>query len=155
MFDLNYEHAEYRKLSNDAFYCLLYDEEMLDDTHQPEVDAVRAKYPNGFIVEDDSWGELDGEDAGLIECTIIPYEESQYAYTHKVVFFNNWILLVAPNHDWSKLHIKFHNELTNAEFGEEDVEPFMNKNGLYQVNYGQPNRSGLYSCFFKKHIVPR
>lgn len=155
MYELNYDKAEYYKLSNDAFYNLLYDEEMLDDAHQSEVDEIRAKYPNGFEIEDDSWDELSGEDAGLIECTIIPYEESQYAYTHQVVFFNNWIILVAPNADWSKLHIKHFNTRTGEEYGEEDVEPFINNYGNVQINYGKPNKSGVYSCFYQKHIVPR
>ena len=144
MYELNYNKAEYYKLSNDAFYNLLYDEEMLDDMHQNEVDEIRAKYPNGFEIEDDSWDELDGEDAGLIECTIIPYEESQYAYTHQVKLFNNWII-----------HIKHINTLTGDEYGEENVEPFVNRYGNVQINYGNPNRTGLYSCFYQKHIIPR
>lgn len=155
MFELNYDKAEYCKLSNDAFYSLLYDEEMLDDSHQDEVDAIRAKFPNGFEIEEDSWDELDGDDAGFIECTIIPYEESAYAYTHQVKMFNDWVILIAPNADWSKLHIKHVNLRTGAEYGEEDVEPFTNRYGNVQINYGEPNRSGLYSCFYRKHITLR
>lgn len=155
MYELNYAHAQYMKLSNDAFYALFYGEEMIDDSHQDEVDSILAQFPNGFEIEDDSWDELDGNDAGLIECTIIPYEESAYAYTHQVKFFNNWVILIAPNADWSKLHIKHFNTLTGDEYGEEDVEPFVNRYGNVQINYGQPNKSGMYSCFYQKHIKPR
>lgn len=109
MYEFNYNNAKFFKLSNDAFYNLFHGEEMLDSIHQSEVNEIQALFPNGFEIDEDSWDELSGDDAGYIECTIIPYEESKYAYTHQVKLFNCWVILIAPNADWSVLHIKHFN----------------------------------------------
>lgn len=56
-------------ISNDAFYCLYYDEEPIDPANIVEAKEVMAKFPSGFVIED---GWQPHEDTGLIEVTLSP-----------------------------------------------------------------------------------
>ena len=160
MFELNYDNASYCKLSNDAFFNILYGEEMLDEKNQAEVDALYAKYQNGFEIEEGTWDSLSGEDAGYVECTIIPYEESQYAYTHKIRWSNYTEMHIAFNTDKSKVHIRFGDipekwlESSGDEgrgfWGEEDCEIKTNVYGNAYFEYGNSTHNPRSTMYLKR-----
>ena len=73
-FVLAYNQKQNYKLSNDAFFYLLEEEEPLDENNLKEARAILAQFSSGFIIED-NWEMLSG--TGLVKCTIIPYIEDK------------------------------------------------------------------------------
>lgn len=77
-------------ISNDAFYCLYYDEEPIDDIFLDEAKKVAAMFPNGYIIAED-WQSI--EDTGLIEATFLAIAAKPDWPTHYLNVFNGWKLL--------------------------------------------------------------
>lgn len=76
-FVLDYSKKQTLQISNDAFYCLYYGEEPLDEDNLKEAKKVSEIFSNNFYVEDD-WKTVN--DSGFIECTIVPYVENKADY---------------------------------------------------------------------------
>ena len=57
-------------ISNDTFYHLYCEEELLDEANKAEVDMIISNFPNGFYIED-NYKFLDN--TGQVEIEIIPY----------------------------------------------------------------------------------
>lgn len=70
-YKLDAEHATTLQISNDAFWYLYQEEEMLDEDNMEEAIEVMNMFPNGYIIKDDYKFVEDEDD--LIECTFIPY----------------------------------------------------------------------------------
>lgn len=70
---LDYEHKKTIQLSNDAFYYLIYDEELLDESNLEEAQEIKQMFPFGFYINE-GWTTV--EDSDLIEATFIPYKKS-------------------------------------------------------------------------------
>lgn len=73
-FILDYTKAKSLALTNDAFYYLLTGEEPLDEQNLTEATSIESEFSLGFYIQDD-WQTLD---KGLVQCTIIPYQEVQF-----------------------------------------------------------------------------
>lgn len=56
-------------ISNDAFWYLYQDEEMLDELNMKEVDELWSKFPEGFYIDDNYTINKNG----TVTCKIIPY----------------------------------------------------------------------------------
>lgn len=69
MKELDYEKAEIRQLSSDAFFLLLKNEPPLDEDNIKEANEIREMFPDGFEIED-SWKYIED---GCIEAKFIPY----------------------------------------------------------------------------------
>lgn len=78
MYALNEKQATVMQISNDAFWYLYREEEMIDDENMEEINEIYSMFPNGFIISDNYSVVKDQTD--LIECTIIPYTEDQIAW---------------------------------------------------------------------------
>lgn len=61
------------QISNDTFWYLYQEEEMIDDSNMEEAEEIISMFPNGFIIKDDFAVVEDQPD--LIECEFIPYVE--------------------------------------------------------------------------------
>ena len=59
------------QISNDSFWYLYQEEEMIDEDNMEEAEEVMSMFPNGYIIKDDYAVVEDEPD--LIECTFIPY----------------------------------------------------------------------------------
>lgn len=70
---LDYEHKKIIQLSNDAFYYLQYDEELLDESNLEEAQEIQQMFPFGFYINE-GWATV--KDSDLIEATFIPYKKS-------------------------------------------------------------------------------
>ena len=73
MFRLDTTKATTLQISNDAFWYLYQEEEMIDEDNMEEAEEVMSMFPNGFIIKD-NYKVVDDE-PDLIECTFIPYIE--------------------------------------------------------------------------------
>ena len=72
-YKLDAQNAVTLQISNDAFWYLYQEEEMIDEDNIEEAQEVMSMFPNGFIIKDDYVVVEDEPD--LIECTFIPYVE--------------------------------------------------------------------------------
>lgn len=63
--------AETLQISNDTFWYLYQEDEMLDESNMEEAKEIMQMFPFGFIIKDD-YKCVEGEQ-DLIECTFIPY----------------------------------------------------------------------------------
>lgn len=61
------------QISNDAFWYLYQEDEMIDETNMDEAKEIMQMFPFGFIIKDD-YAILEDE-PDLVECTFIPYVE--------------------------------------------------------------------------------
>lgn len=123
-FILDYESAEVRILSNDAFMFLMYDEEPVDADNLEEVDELKALYPNGFTI-DDNWSYLED---GEIEVKLIPYikDESNIAWDGENRCYNSrerdrhpWLFKITSD---NTVYIKWHDEITGEIIYEGECE---------------------------------
>lgn len=78
------------ELSNDAFYCLYFGEDLIDDANIDEVNAVLAMFPNGFDIKDD-WELLDN--TGLVKATFIAKNKRPDWPEGYLELINGWLLL--------------------------------------------------------------
>lgn len=65
--------AQTLQISNDAFWYLYQEEEMLDESNMEEAKEVMQMFPFGYLIKEDFMQVED--EADLIECTFIPYVE--------------------------------------------------------------------------------
>lgn len=85
---LDYEKAEIRQLSSDAFFLLLKNEPPLDEDNIEEADEIKEMFPNGFEIED-SWRYAED---GCVEAKFIPYiitEDNEVKYEFKWRGYNS------------------------------------------------------------------
>lgn len=61
------------QISNDAFWYLYQEDEMLDESNMEEAKEVMQLFPFGFIIKEDF--KVVEDETDLIECTFIPYIE--------------------------------------------------------------------------------
>ena len=61
------------QISNDSFWYLYQEDEMIDEDNMEEADEILSLFPNGFIIKDDF--KIVDDEPDLIECTFIPYIE--------------------------------------------------------------------------------
>lgn len=100
------------QLSNDAFFYLLQEDEMLDDSNMEEANEVMSMFPNGFIIQD-NWEYIDDD---LINAIFIPYIK-QKSFDGKVELFNNWIFQYKVLNKY-KAFCRFYNTVTGKTFNE-------------------------------------
>lgn len=72
MYKLNEANAIILQITNDAFFFVKEDEELLDEANMDEVNEILEMFPNGFEIKDD-W--LYVENTDLIQACFIPYEK--------------------------------------------------------------------------------
>lgn len=70
-YTLNIAQAKEVSLSNDAFWYLYQDEEMLDDINMLEAKRLLEAYPYGFVIDDNY--RVDEKAQDRIICKLIPY----------------------------------------------------------------------------------
>ena len=61
------------QISNDSFWYLYQEDDMIDEDNMEEADEILSMFPNGFIIKDDF--EVVDDEPDLIQCTFIPYVE--------------------------------------------------------------------------------
>lgn len=61
------------QISNDTFWYLYQEEEMIDDDNMEEAQEIMGMFPNGFVIKNDY--KVVDDEPDLIECTFIPYEK--------------------------------------------------------------------------------
>jgi len=59
------------QITNDSFWYLYQEDEMIDDDNMEEAEEVISMFPNGFIIKDDF--KVVDDEPDLIECTFVPY----------------------------------------------------------------------------------
>ena len=74
-YKLDLEKAVTLQISNDAFWFLYQDEEMIDEDNMEEAEEVLSMFANGFVIKDDY--KIVDDEPDLIECTFIPYVEDK------------------------------------------------------------------------------
>ena len=70
-YKLDSKNAKTLQISNDSFWYLYQEEEMIDEDNMNEAEEILKMFPNGFIIKDNYCVVTD--DTSLIECTFIPY----------------------------------------------------------------------------------
>lgn len=84
------------ELSNDAFYCLCFGEDPLDEISIAEAKEVMDMFPAGFIIKDD-WEPIGN--TGLIAATFIIKSERRDWPEGYLELIGGWLLLykMLPN----------------------------------------------------------
>lgn len=70
-YKLDAQNAVTLQISNDTFWYLYQEEEMIDEDNMEEAQEVTNMFPNGFIIKDDF--KVVDDEPDLIECTFVPY----------------------------------------------------------------------------------
>lgn len=87
-YKLDADKAVTMQISNDSFWYLYQEEEMIDEDNMEEAEEVMSMFPNGFIVKDDY--KVVDDEPDLIECTFIPYvEDNDIIWDGEFVAFNS------------------------------------------------------------------
>ena len=97
-FRLDYSKAQTMQISNDAFFFITEEEELLDEENLEEAQEVLSMFPNGFYVEE-NWKPV--EDSDLIEATFIPYvkdEDNWDEYQNLTKYLQMQIKWLDANH---------------------------------------------------------
>lgn len=72
-YKLDAKKAQTMQISNDSFWYLYQEDEMIDDDNMEEAEEIMQMFPYGFIIKDDF--KVVDDEPDLIECTFIPYVE--------------------------------------------------------------------------------
>src|SRR5574344_2823082 len=70
-YKLDAQNATTLQISNDTFWYLYQEEEMIDEDNMEEAQEIMGMFPNGFIIKDDY--RIVDDEPDLIECTFVPY----------------------------------------------------------------------------------
>lgn len=122
---LDYEHKKTIQLSNDAFYYLQYDEELLDESNLEEAQEIQQMFPFGFYINE-GWTTV--KDSDLIEATFIPYKKSDIdwdEYIELTKYLRAQIKWLDSNH----IRLWWHNLETNSLELKGDFEVCVNEFG--------------------------
>lgn len=150
-FRLDYSQKQEMQISNDAFFYLLEEEEPLDEENLEEAQEILAMFPRGFYIED-NWKAV--EDSDLIECTFVPYVESDMdfdeyeeltKYIHQQI---KWL-------DANTIRVWWYNLQTEARELRGDFKVYTDKYGSKCFHTGDQSQEfipGKMSLYFLKHF---
>lgn len=145
---LNTAKQQTLQISNDAFWYLYQEEEMLDESNMEEAKEIMAMFPHGYIIKDNYVIVEDEPD--LVECTFIPYtEEADIKWDGESRCYNSkgpdpFVLLFRIiSHD--KCFIRYMDERDGRVFNEGEYNViYKNGNPWCEI----PSKSNRQGCLF-------
>ena len=143
-YKLDAKNAVTLQISNDSFWYLYQEEEMIDEENMEEAQEVMGMFPYGFIIKDDF--KVVDDEPDLIECTFIPYiQDIDIIWDGEEVVYNSKnirsdvFLFKVINHN--RCYIRWMDERDGRIFreGEYDVV-YLNGNPWCQIKPKDQNR---------------
>ena len=127
---LEAKNATTLQISNDTFWYLYQEEEMIDEENMEEAKEVIGMFPYGFIIKDDY--KVVEDEPDLIECTFIPYIEDEdiawdgehVAYNYKGIRSDVFLFKIISH---EKAYIRWTDERDGRIFREGEYEVVYDK----------------------------
>ena len=131
-YKLDAKKATTLQISNDSFWYLYQEDEMIDEDNMEEAQEIMSMFPNGFIIKDNF--KIVDDEPDLIECTFVPYVQDinivwdgEYVMRNSKNIRSIVLLFKIINHE--RCYIRWMNELDGRIFCE----------GKYEVVYINEN----------------
>ena len=142
------------QISNDTFWYLYQEEEMLDESNMEEAKEIMGMFPFGYQIKDDYVAVENEPD--LIECTFIPYiKETDIEWDGESRCYNSkgtdpFVLLFRiVSHD--KCFIRYMDERDGRIFVEGEFNVvYKNGNPWCEVPSKQSKQSSLFPIYGKQ-----
>lgn len=153
-FKLDYSQKRKMQISNDAFFYLLEDEELLDEKNLDEAQKILALFPHGYYIED-NWKAIEG--SGLIECTFVPYIENDVDFDEHQEL-TKYIQQQIKWLDANTIRVWWDNSQTGIRKLQGDFKVYTDKRGNRCFHTGNQNQEfvpGKMSLYFLKHFKKR
>lgn len=112
-----------RKISNDAYNFIMYDEDLLDENNMQDINELNLMFPSGFEIE----FIRDVENSDLVEVVVTPYIGDNFAYDRVIELFDGIVIQIQVcNHECA---IRFFDTKQSKELWREFCEIQYNENG--------------------------
>lgn len=153
-FKLDYSKAQTMQISNDAFFFITEEEELLDEENLEEAQEILSMFPNGFYVKE-NWKPVENSD--LIEATFIPYVEDNDdwdEYQDLTKYLQMQIKWLDANH----IRAWQYNSQNGTRELRGDFKVYTNQHGFKCFYTGEQNKEfepGKMSLYFLKYFNKR
>lgn len=150
-FKLEYSKKQKMQISNDAFFYLLEEEEMIDEKNLGEAQKILEMFPDGFYIEE-TWKPI--KNSGYIECVFIPYVEKDIDFDKYLQLTSNTQMQIKCT-SADTIKAWFCNVNTGEREFQGEFKVYTNDYGHKCFHTGDQSRkfeAGKMSLYFLKHF---